>query len=554
MCAVANKTINDPKAFAMKLRRRSFTWFNYTAEDVEYLKAMPAEKADYVCFGFEVTTEGKPHLQGYVEVSTPISGQATVMRLAKGRKLCPGLTVLKLIKDNRDVQINYCRKEDSTDEAAVAVWGSKFIEVTNKGKAPGKRTDWHELHDMCVDGKTFSEVAEVFPEHAIKYHGGIDRLMRGAEEARQMADFKATMEDVELRPWQRRVEKILSRPVDPRKVYWVYDTVGGMGKSWFAKYLVARMGAARFPNCRTQDLAMAYKGEGIVAFDFTRTVEERLNYSVMESIKDGEIFSSKYESRVKRFGSPHVVCFANWMPNQGTMSADRWRIIDLADKKWHKTPKSEAPIVDGEIPWLDELLSDEESSTDESAEQDSADLGGPCANSAEEDRVNAGADELYALLGGNPSHQEDNVAEVDDSARVRTEPGETPVQVAHPPCSNPDERGRTMARAIGKPRAGPPSPGGLLPRNNVPCGDYRAADPSGEESEGTEEDGNEWLIDWLSDEWTDESGSGSEEGYSYGGVRDPGVVAGLTQVITSKGVSVWEKGVQLLNNAGVKVA
>lgn len=312
--------------FSQKLRRRSFTWFNYTDADVEYLQNIPAEKADYVCWGFEVTEDGKAHLQGYIEFAVPISGAATVLRLTRSKAKNPGLTVLKLVKDNRDVQINYCRKEESTDEQAVAKWGAKFFEKTNKERKQGERTDWHKIHDMINDDKKFIDVAESFPEHAIKYHGGIDRLIRAVEEKHQMEAFVSKYDDAELRPWQAKICNELRGVADDRKIIWVYDTVGNIGKSWFAKYLVAKHGAARFPNCRTQDLAMAYKGEPIVAFDFSRTVEGRINYSVIESLKDGEIFSSKYESRVKRFGTPHIICFANWAPCIQSMSADRWSI------------------------------------------------------------------------------------------------------------------------------------------------------------------------------------------------------------------------------------
>ena len=42
------------------------------------------------------------------------------------------------------------------------------------------------------------------------------------------------------------------------------------------------------------------------------------------------MFSSKYESRVKRFGKTHVVCFCNEPPGmEGTLSKDRIRILDL---------------------------------------------------------------------------------------------------------------------------------------------------------------------------------------------------------------------------------
>jgi len=319
--------------FASKLRRRSFTFYGYTDADVEYLRNIPAKSADYVIFGFEVSQSGKPHLQGYIEFSCGITGAATIARINHGkREKRGGITVLKLVKDIRDVQINYCKKEESGDPAMIEKYSSKWLEKTNVERAQGKRTDWHDMHDLIKDGKTFAEFAEVYPEAAIKYHGGIDRLIRAAEEKSMFEAFKSTYDNVVLRPWQQRIDDELRGAAGDRKILWIYETEGNIGKSWYSKYLVAQKGAVRFPNCRTQDLAMAYKGEPIVAFDFSRTVDGRVNYSVIEQLKDGSIFSSKYESRNKYFGSPHIVCFANWLPDLSCCSKDRWDIREINTK------------------------------------------------------------------------------------------------------------------------------------------------------------------------------------------------------------------------------
>ena len=43
-----------------------------------------------------------------------------------------------------------------------------------------------------------------------------------------------------------------------------------------------------------------------------------------------------YESKMKVFDPPHVICFANFEPKREAMSADRWAIVDL-----------EAPVLSG---------------------------------------------------------------------------------------------------------------------------------------------------------------------------------------------------------------
>lgn len=52
-------------------------------------------------------------------------------------------------------------------------------------------------------------------------------------------------------------------------------------------------------------------------------------YSFIESVKDGMVFSPKYESRMKYLGKVHVVVMMNEEPNKKLLSNDRYYVIDL---------------------------------------------------------------------------------------------------------------------------------------------------------------------------------------------------------------------------------
>ena len=80
---------------------------------------------------------------------------------------------------------------------------------------------------------------------------------------------------------------------------------------------------------KSADIKYAYEGERVVLFDLTRSQQEHFNYEVMESVKNGTMFSGKYESKVKVYASPHVVVFANWLPDYSKLSMDRWDVWDL---------------------------------------------------------------------------------------------------------------------------------------------------------------------------------------------------------------------------------
>lgn len=64
-------------------------------------------------------------------------------------------------------------------------------------------------------------------------------------------------------------------------------------------------------------------------FDFARCIGSKINYSVVEQLKNGYIFSSKYYSGLKMFQPPHVVIFANIKPDHDAYSEDRVELINL---------------------------------------------------------------------------------------------------------------------------------------------------------------------------------------------------------------------------------
>ncbi|KAH3874577.1 hypothetical protein DPMN_037823 [Dreissena polymorpha] len=119
------------------------------------------------------------------------------------------------------------------------------------------------------------------------------------------------MEHVVLRRWQRAAMKMVDIQTN-RQILWIYEEKGNTGKTFFGQYLASLHGAIELENGATKDLAYAYSGEPIVCFNFPRSQEGSINYHFLELLKDGCLFSSKYESRVKTFKPPKVVVFANY--------------------------------------------------------------------------------------------------------------------------------------------------------------------------------------------------------------------------------------------------
>lgn len=145
-------------------------------------------------------------------------------------------------------------------------------------------------------------------------------------------DPKFQLQKVDFHKWQSRLyRKLLTEP-DDRTIYWIYDEIGGQGKSKFILHMVDNHAAARFNSGKESDIAYSYNNEKLVLFDFQRA-KGHVNYSTMEDLKNGHLFSGKYESKAKRFNPPHVMVFANWLPDFTSMSMDRWKIYKLKNLK-----------------------------------------------------------------------------------------------------------------------------------------------------------------------------------------------------------------------------
>ena len=67
----------------------------------------------------------------------------------------------------------------------------------------------------------------------------------------------------------------------------------------------------------------------IILLDIPRASKDFINYGAIEQLKNGCLYSGKYEGGDCIFPHPHVICFANEEPDKDMMSKDRWDIIKI---------------------------------------------------------------------------------------------------------------------------------------------------------------------------------------------------------------------------------
>lgn len=136
-------------------------------------------------------------------------------------------------------------------------------------------------------------------------------------------------------PWQVELLQEINVPSsDDRKIIWYVDEKGKQGKTTFAKWLAINKGASIVTNGKSADIAkMIPDDPKLIVCDYVRSLEDHINYQIIEQLKNGLVFDSKYESKMKLFNSPHVVVFSNFQPDFLKLSLDRWDIRYLHDDK-----------------------------------------------------------------------------------------------------------------------------------------------------------------------------------------------------------------------------
>lgn len=296
----------------MALRAWCFT-INNPSFDV--LSLPHPDHVRYMVWQREKGEEGTVHVQGYAEFARPVR-MAAIKRAWPTAHLEPRM-------GTRDQARDYCMKQDTRDAGDDA---GPHEHGSWEAGGSGKRNDVAAARDFIMGGGSKRQVFEQYPEVVAKYPRFVAQALAYAQ-----ADALPKQDLPNPRPFQEKVLEMVASEPDERQVLWCVDRVGGAGKTTLARYLVDNHGAFYSNGGKHADVTYAYAGEKIVVFDYVRDSEPYVNYGVIEAIKNGILYSPKYESGMKRFSTPHVIIFANFFPDTSKMSSDRWVIVKLTE-------------------------------------------------------------------------------------------------------------------------------------------------------------------------------------------------------------------------------
>lgn len=248
---------------------------------------------------------------------------------------------------------------NNPDEQVMAQWHEaideceRYVWQLEKGESG---TPHIQGHLEYTNARTFTSLKKSLPgahiekvknikksrDYCQKNEGRLEGpFLKGFKKEIDLAQeiIKLRYSDTVWKPWQKNVLEILDGPVDRRVINWFWDDTGNVGKSYLCKYIALKYDAIIcsgktndiFNQVNTWRIANPYEVQiPPLVVDIPRSEFCHTNYAAIESIKNGFLYSGKYEGG-RVFGlEPHVIIFANAEPHYDSLSADRWRVFDIA--------------------------------------------------------------------------------------------------------------------------------------------------------------------------------------------------------------------------------
>lgn len=256
---------------SLMTRNRSARWAltvnNYGDDDCQNMANLADKLSALIVIGKEMGISGTPHLQCYIEFPKPREFGAV-------KKMFPKAHIEKA-RGNRLQNIDYCIKENEV-------------------------------------------FANTFPK-------SLNEILLG------------TYDNITWRNWQQNIIDLCEDTPDNRTIYWFWEPDGNVGKSFLAKYLDLKYDMIICDGKKADvfNQALVWKqnhpeqSPKLIVLDIPRTSKDFVNYGVIEQLKNGHIYSGKYEGGKFLFMPPHVICFANSMPEEEKVSLDRWNITKI---------------------------------------------------------------------------------------------------------------------------------------------------------------------------------------------------------------------------------
>lgn len=261
------------------------TWNNYTEKNLNDLLKFFRAKAEYFVVQREKgELNGTPHLQGCCKLKTKMRWSEFHLE----DDVPPGERKARWFESrNKPACIEYCQKSRTSEG-----------ECWKEGKFPKKKVEVKILDDS------------------------------------------------QLYPYQRSIRDACLPEPDERTINWVYDPIGGIGKTKLIKFMITKYNVIAATLTALKDVACIiaecmendnknggerdFNDNLIILLNLPRDCD-LVSYNCLEQLKDGLITSSKYHSSTLVLNCPHIWVFSNHLPDSTKLTKDRLKIWQVKE-------------------------------------------------------------------------------------------------------------------------------------------------------------------------------------------------------------------------------
>ncbi len=235
--------------------------------------------------------------------------------------------IVSIVSTLKDLCKKYVFQEEIGDSGTPHLQGSIWLKTKKRITALKKlnqRIHWSVMRNEQASIDYCQKTDTRAPDGRIWLHGF----------AKPLVD---PLEGKTLYQFQQNIIELIKQDPDDRKVFWYWDAQGCKGKTSLAKHICMHYNAL-YVQGKATDIKFGIidmikkRGEiDVIIMGLPRSYEQFVSYDAIESVKDGIFYSSKYESGMCMFNSPHVIILANFEPNLEKLSKNRWVVECLDD-------------------------------------------------------------------------------------------------------------------------------------------------------------------------------------------------------------------------------